>query len=153
MFKTRIVVLELWLLKGIAMGMGLLASVNFAKFVEQTWFPVLTEWRIEHWQYEGTSDVVVSGTMVKNRACDYIAPIRAVDQNGMHYRVESRSATAGQNWYSSEERRDFGPWVVVGGAGMRLQFYAEHQCWAPWSVFSILGRLDTSTPTGGKLGS
>jgi len=153
MFKTRVVVVELWLLKGIALCLGVIASINAVKFLEQTFFPVLNEWHIEHWQYEGANDVVVRGTMYKNRQCDYIPPIRAVDQNGVHYRVESRSPTSGQNWSSANESRTFGPWVVIGGAGMKLQFYAEHQCWAPWSVFSILGTLDTSTPTGGKRGN
>lgn len=145
--------IELWLLKGFALGFGIVGAANLAQFIENAWFPVLDDWQIAEWHYEGDRDVVLTGTMRKVRQCDYIAPIRVVDQFGVHYRVESRSPTAGQNWATDDGTRQFGPWVVIGGAGQKLRFYTEHQCSMPWKVFSQLGGLDTSTVTGGKRGT
>lgn len=136
------------LARGIFVAAGLLLALLFGPAAVQAlqtqYWPVLHDWQPTVAVHAG--DVFVTGTMRKRGApaCDYIPPPRALDlDSGSHLQVVSLSKSAGQNWVGSDERRTFGPWMVAGGAGKRLQFFSEHECSGLWRSFSVLGVVDT----------
>ena len=139
-------------LRRIAHGMflcaGVLLLLLFAPVALQAlqtqYLPVLYDWRPTYTAHAG--DLFVTGTMRKRGtlACQYIPPQRVLDlDTGMHLVVQSLNKTAGQNWPGDDEPRAFGPWMVEGGAGKRLQIFSEHECTPLWRSFSVLGVIDT----------
>lgn len=103
--------------------------------------PVKHDFRVAKLGVDGF-DVVVSGTMVKRWSCEYQPPPRAVDSSGLHYLVESSSATRSSNWPISNAPYAFGPWRIVGAAGRKVSIYQEDECLGV-GVFSWLGTIDT----------
>lgn len=134
--------------RGMFIAAGALALVMFGPYALQAmqtqYWPVLYDWRPTVATHAG--DLIVTGTMRKRGApaCEYIPPQRALDlDSGAHLPIKSLSPTSGINWPGDDEPRTFGPWLVVGGAGKRLQFYSEHECSSLWRSFSVLGVIDT----------
>lgn len=116
-------------------------GIAAAKWAENRYFPVLKDWAPTSVQTVG-EDLLVAGTQVKGRSCRYIPPIRAETSDGRHLVVESRATTSGQNWPPSLLPRQFGPWLIRGGAKQSVHLYAEHECHQGWRTFSALGRVD-----------
>lgn len=128
--------------------LSLVTGFMLAPFLVETggqlydrWFPVNRAWTVTHLWIDGR-DIMVEGTMVKARACRYLPPVRARDDEGRHYRVESSSVTAKSSWSVSDKPQAFGPWRVVDAEGRRLTFYQEHQCTPLWVTFTELGTID-----------
>ena len=139
-------------LKHFAIGMfsaaGMLLVLLFGPVALQTmqtqYWPVLYDWEPVVSQTDG--DLFVAGSMRKRwwPACEYVPPPRVLDlDTGRHLAITSFSPGAGQNWLGTDQPRTFGPWMVSGGAGRRLQFYSEHECTPLWRSFSILGVVNT----------
>ena len=127
---------------------GVMVAVLFGPVAVQAlqtqYWPVLYDWRPTVAVHAG--DVFITGTMRKRGApaCEYIPPPRALDMDtGEFLKVVSLSKAAGQNWLGNDEIRTFGPWLVSGGAGRKLQVSSEHECSGLWRSFSILGVIDT----------
>lgn len=120
----------------LGVSVGLLA-VNV---IEQRWFPVNTDWTIDDIRTDGR-DVLISGTMRKVRACEYIAPVRARTSDGVHLLVTSTSPTSGQTWAPSIRPLQFGEWRIHGAAGSSVEVYQVHRCHPLWLTFSILGEV------------
>ena len=115
--------------------------------MQTQYWPVLYDWRPTVATHAG--DLFVHGTMRKRGtpACEYLPPQRVLDlDSGAHLAIVSLAPTSGVNWPGDDEPRAFGPWMVRGGAGKRLQFYSEHDCNPLWRSFSVLGVLDTRSP-------
>ena len=108
--------------------------------------PVIVEWRVTDARVEG-ADVILSGTMVKQRDCIYLPPTVAKDQTGRNYAVESTSPTAGKTWAASDLPQHFGPWRIPGGAGKTLEFINVYVCGE--NRPSIV-RLGVYIPTGAR---
>ena len=89
--------------------------------------PVVIKWRVTEARTEG-QDVVLSGDMVKQRACAYVPPTVARDPHGQNYIVHSESRTAGITWAASDEPQKWGPWTVRGAAGKVLEFSNLYVC-------------------------
>ena len=134
--------------QGMLLAAGVLLASLFGPVVVQTlqtqYWPVLYDWRPAVVTHAG--DLIVTGTMRKRRtpACEYVPPQRVLDlDSGAHMPLKSLAPAGGTNWQGDDELRAFGPWLVVGGAGKRLQFYSEHECSPLWRSFSVLGVVDT----------
>lgn len=104
-------------------------------------FPVIEDWRPTLIQREG-SDLLVTGTMVKNRPCRYIPPPRAKTPAGTHLPVVSLAPTAGLSWQPSETGVRFGAWRVIGGANETVTFYLQYSCTSLWDTYVELGVVD-----------
>lgn len=89
--------------------------------------PITSDWIITESHVDG-ADIVLSGTMLKNRNCVFVPPTVARDSAGQNYPVVSSSPTAGKTWAASGQPQRFGPWRVVGGAGKRLTFINVYVC-------------------------
>lgn len=100
--------------------------------------PVIVEWRVTESRTVG-EDLIVSGTMVKQRDCLFIPPTLARDEHGRNLLVLSTSPTAGKSWAADDKPQRWGPWQVVGGAGKRLTFINLYQCWHGTPTVSELG--------------
>lgn len=107
---------------------------------ESQYYPVQREWSPMSVKIDGAA-LLVTGTVIKSRGCEYVPPPRARDANGKHYPVISLSPTANQSWRPLGTPQQFGPWRVVGGKGVGLEFYQEHRCHDLWPTFSILGKI------------
>lgn len=126
-----------------ASGFAVVLSLQAARWIEQAFFPVNIKWQVTTVEVLG-NDLVVSGTMVKDRACDYKPPPRAFSSTGAPMAVRSQSATAGQNWPPGPTPRPFGPWVIVDGAKDTPTLYQEHWCHLGWAVWSKLGSVNAN---------
>jgi hypothetical protein len=90
--------------------------------------PVAVNWVVTDERVEG-DDLVLSGTMVKQRDCIFLPPTLARDlSNGRNYAVTSAAPTAGKTWAASRDPQAWGPWKVAGGAGKRLMFANIYVC-------------------------
>lgn len=89
--------------------------------------PVVIEWTVQSAARDG-DDLILSGTLVKQRACTFLPPTLARDHDGRNYAVVSGSATAGKTWAPSDAPQRWGPWRVIGGAGKQLTFLNVYLC-------------------------
>lgn len=103
-------------------------------------FPVHSQWRVASTEVDG-DDVIISGTMLKNRDCRYIPPPRARTLDGQNLKVTSSSPTAEITWMSDAKPQNFGPWRIHGGARETVIVYQHHQCHFAWDTFTELGRV------------
>jgi hypothetical protein len=104
--------------------------------------PVVIEWRVTKVENVG-DDVVLQGTMIKQRDCLYVPPTMARDQYGQNYVVESASPTAGVSWASGPEPQKWGPWIVRNAKGKTLAFSNTYVC----DKNSKIVRLGVYVPT------
>lgn len=118
---------------GAGIALGLLAIVfivplgsMWAALVDEV-RPVIVEWKVTETRVEG-ADLILTGTMVKQRNCLYLPPTIARDQAGQNYAVESASPTAGKTWAATSEPQQFGPWRIPGGADKTLEFVNVYVC-------------------------
>jgi hypothetical protein len=90
--------------------------------------PVVVNWVVTDERSEG-DDLILSGTMVKQRDCIFLPPTLARDMSsGRNYAVSSAAPTAGKTWAASSDPQSWGPWTVKGGAGKRLMFANVYIC-------------------------
>ena len=129
---------------GAAVVLGAVVVMPLASDLEEHLLPPMHGWRVTAWQVDGR-DVVLTGTVIKTRACSYIPPPRARDENGQNYLVSSSAPAPTASWDASPRPQRFGPWRVAGGAGKQLIFYQEFRCHAGWNVVVEHGTLDTRT--------
>lgn len=109
--------------------------------IERRLFPVNYGMQVLDARAEGR-DLVISGTLIKGRHCEYVPPPIARAEGGQNLYVESLSPTAATSWPASDEPQRFGPWRVRDGAGRKLVFYQLHECHVLWSTFSRIGAFD-----------
>lgn len=109
----------------------------FGPAVESRFFPVNTGFIVSKAWVEG-EDLFIRGTMVKQRACEYIAPTQAQDKFGQIYAAKSYSKTAGLTWPVSFTPRPFGPWKFEGAANQELEIVQRHDCHPGWPTFTKL---------------
>jgi hypothetical protein len=101
--------------------------VDYASMIQERMLPVISDWKITNSKIEGT-DLIVSGTMRKNRDCIFLPPTLARDQNGLNHRVISKASAGGTTWAADDEPQQWGPWVVPDGAGKKLTFINVYLC-------------------------
>jgi hypothetical protein len=89
--------------------------------------PIVTDWRVTESKTEGT-DLIVSGTMVKNRDCVFLPPTLARDEKGLNHRVISTASAGGATWAADDAPQQWGPWRVPDGAGKSLVFINVYLC-------------------------
>ena len=126
-------------------GCGFLigATLGFAVLqqIEPVMLPVTTDWEPLSVTVEG-DDLVVSGVMVKRRNCDYIQPPRARSATGnKQFVVISRAPTSGLSWAADADPQPFGPWVIKGAVGHRIEMYIAYRCHPLWVTNTILGEI------------
>lgn len=118
------------------------AVLSYGSQLESRFDPVQEEWMPVSVEADGV-DVIITGTVVKTRGCEYIPPPRARDIGGKHYTVVSTAPSSPFSWRPLDTPQWFGPWRVIGGCGVDLELYQEHHCHPLWPTFSILGRIST----------
>lgn len=128
------------IMSGFAFMIGLIVALWLVKTIDGL-IPVNDSWTPTSVTIVG-EDVWISGTLIKHRNCQYIAPNRAKSDGGVNFKVESHSPTAGVAWIASDEPQRFGPWQVHGAANTKFTLYQEFECHAAWNVFNILGVVD-----------
>ena len=85
--------------------------------------PVIKYWTVNTSHLEG-KDLVITGTMVKNRNAVFLPPTIARDvATGRNYAVVSTSPTSGKTWAPSRFPQQFGPWRVADAEGKTLTFF------------------------------
>jgi hypothetical protein len=89
--------------------------------------PVVTDWVVTTSEIEGP-DLILSGTMVKNRDCIYLPPTLARDSAGVNRRVEIMNPTGPTTWAKDDQPQVWGPWRVPEGAGKSLAFINVYLC-------------------------
>ena len=114
------------------------AAYDFAR-------PIVAEWRVETARVEG-DDLVLAGTMIKQRPCMFVAPPMASDEYGRNYQVVSPSTTDAVSRGARSTPQSWGPWIVQGGAGKALEFMAVYICESGRASVVELGRYE---PRGG----
>jgi hypothetical protein len=129
------------ILMAVVFAFVVLTALTVAQRIEQLYFPVNVDWTPSSVTREG-DNLIVAGTMVHARDCQYIPPPRARTIDGQGLLVESRSPTRATSWAVSDTPQRFGPWVVHGGAGKRVLFYQEHRCHLLWHITTDLGEVD-----------
>jgi hypothetical protein len=115
------------LLVGFIAAMVFPATKDLMQDSYNSWRPVVRDWKVDAEATVG-GDVVLTGTMIKQRDCVYLPPTLARDQNGQNYIVESTSPTAGKTWDADEAPQRWGPWTVRGAADKRLTFVIVYLC-------------------------
>lgn len=129
---------------GVVLGPVMLVTwPGFAEIgakIYDRWNPVITDWVVTESRTDG-EDLIVSGTMIKQRECVFIPPTLARDEHGRNLQVLSTSPTAGKSWASSDQPQRWGPWHVTGGAGKKLVFINLYQCWHASPTAMELGRF------------
>ncbi len=120
---------------------AIVAAPWAAHSLETSLLPVATHWKVESATRDG-NDLLLTGTMVKRRACVYTPPLIVRDSAGMNYRMEHLSAVRGSSWASSPQPQQWGPWRIYDGAGKRLTFISLYECHSLWPTFTELGVFD-----------
>lgn len=124
-----------------AMLLSLGALMIFGPSAEIALFPVSINWRVDRVAHEG-DNLILSGTVVRNRKhCKYLAPPGARD-GADNLGLISMSQGPTDTWAFSTVPQRWGPWVIVGGAGRRLEFFIHHRCHAAWMLTTELGQYD-----------
>lgn len=108
---------------------------------ESNHFPANTDWTVMSATHEG-NDLVLAGTMLRKRTCNYDPPPRAFDDLGNTYLIVSRNLNAGRDWPVTGAPQKYGPWVLTGAAGRKVTVYIEHRCHPLWAIVSVLGSYD-----------
>lgn len=87
-------------------------------------------------------DLVIVGTMVRTRTCDYDPPPLAFNERGLPVQIVSHGGSKGRNWPPSDIPRVFGPWVIPGGAGQQWTISLEARCHPLWPIVVDVGHID-----------
>lgn len=110
--------------------------------IVRSWYedlhPVVTDWQIGSVSIEG-ADVVLSGTMRKNRECLLVPPVVARDENDRPYRLE---APMWSHKDAAAELQTWGPWRVVNGAGRSLKFTMIYMCAGNYPTIVGVGKYE-----------
>ena len=133
-----------YLINGAVFVLGVMATVMIAQIVEFHYFPVKDLKLIDNYEVRGT-DLWVSGSFRKLRNCQYIKPVRAVDENGRNLYVVSHNPVAGNNWQPNAHAQKFGPWQIAQGAGHQVTIYQEYECHDLWNQFDNIAIVDSRT--------
>lgn len=112
-----------------------------AHSLEPILFPVNSEWKVTRATVVG-NDLILEGTMKKNRNCVFLPPTIAKDSLGQNYRLIHASPNKGSSWAANEDIQKFGPWIIENGAGKVLEFTNVFDCHSLWPTFSYLGVYD-----------
>lgn len=124
-------------------GFVVVLSLQFARWVEQTYYQVNIDWQVERVEVVG-ADLVVYSTIVKSRGCNYKPPPIGFASTREPIAIKSLSKTAGANWPPGPERRPVGPWVLVGAAEKTVDIHQQHWCHPMWPVMSRLGTVNAA---------
>lgn len=118
-------------------GAGLLLSpfivalvpilIDAGSAVQDRVTPVVTEWKVTTAQTDG-SDLIVAGTMLKNRDCIFLPPTLARDSTGINHRIQSTAPAGQSTWAADDQPQFWGPWRVPGVAGKTLTFLNVYLC-------------------------
>jgi hypothetical protein len=87
--------------------------------------PVISDWSVTSSDVVG-DDVVLRGTMRKNRDCLLVPPVIARDLSGAPYLLESLTSWRSKD--ASDELQPWGPWLVRGGAGKKMKYVMVYMC-------------------------
>ena len=98
--------------------------------------PVRSSWIVNQSAVDG-KDLIISGTMRKNRECTFQPPPRARDDFGNHFLVLLNQPL----WVATGEVSNWGPWTVVDGANKKLEFFIIDRCHFLWDNSTILGEF------------
>lgn len=127
------------------MSMSLIIVLTFlivGPEIESRLFPVKSNFRITEVKVNKGTDLVVQGTMRKERSCLFVPGIVVKDSHGRLLPVTNKSKTQTVSWVTTkdgESDQSFGPWVVHNGAGGKLRFYQHFRCHFLWTTTSYLG--------------
>lgn len=102
--------------------------------------PVKTDWKVTQKQVEGL-DLIISGTMIKRRDCEYNPPPGARDILGNYLLVASSHPASNQSRPASPTPMSWGPWRVIGGANKEIQLYQIDRCHPFWYSVTVLGTV------------
>jgi hypothetical protein len=125
--KNAPVVSAISLLVGFFLASSVPAVYDFGTSVYDGLRPVASDWKVNS-KFTDGNDLVVSGTMVKNRSCMFVPPTLARDAFGKNHLVISTSPTSGKTWAADESPQAWGPWRVVDGASDTLTFINIYLC-------------------------
>jgi hypothetical protein len=98
--------------------------------------PVISDWKVTTADVVG-DDLIIHGTMRKNRDCLLVPPVIARDLSGVPYLLES--VTAWRSKDASMELQPWGPWIVKGGVGKKLKFTMVYMCGGNYPVVLSVG--------------
>lgn len=112
-----------------------IAFIISAYFIDVYVFPVIPSFTVSRIEKIG-DDVIISGTLRKNRACPLMQDIQAFTLRGEKLPIQfldrhdsdltSRPAIDGAD-------QSFGPWLIKGGHGDTFSLYSLHRCHALWT--------------------
>lgn len=125
-------------------GAGLVAIPVFliaGPTIEAKYLSPWEDWTATSVTREG-DDLVIVGTMVRTRTCDYDPPPLAFNDRGLPVQIVSRGGSKGRNWPPSSIPRVFGPWVIPGGAGQQWTISLEARCHPAWPIVVDVGHID-----------
>ena len=151
MLETNAGSVVLWVLERIALLFGALAALFIIYSVEHHFSPVISEWHLESVERDN-GNFVISGTLVKNRACELIstsvlavpkmplAPRHLIYQVKPHEIVGGNAPTGTSTW---------GPWEVPIPKALLthrdqiafLEVIGHHRCHALWTQETFYGRV------------
>ena len=132
------------LLSGVAFIVGCMATLTLAQIIEFQFFPVKDLKLVDNYEVRG-ADLWISGSFRKLRNCQYIKPVRAVDETGRNLYVISHNPISGNNWQPSDRAQKFGPWQIAQGAGHQVTIYQEYECHDLWNQFDNIAIVDART--------
>lgn len=125
---------------GIMLGGLTLLLIPAIQRAEQAFMPIKTDFKIVSAMVDG-EDLLISGTAVKHRDCEYLPPTKATDLlTNKLLLIDTMSDTATVSWPPDDKARPFGPWRVLKGAGRPLEFHQEFRCHFGWTSNVYLGR-------------
>ena len=132
------------MINGAVFVAGVIATMMLAQIVEFHFFPVKDLKLIDKYEVRG-ADLWISGSFRKVRNCQYIKPVRAVDETGRNLYVVSHNPLAVNNWQPSAYAQTFGPWQIAQGAGHQVTIYQEYVCHDLWNQFDNIAIVDART--------
>lgn len=131
----------LHILQASAITAVVLTTLGAASVIEPLVAPVITDWTVVASERVG-SDLVLSGTMVKHRACTLVPPAIARDEIGQNRIVVSSALTAGLTWSADERPQKWGPWKIQNGAHHEHTVIISYRCHVLWPTVVEVGVFD-----------
>jgi hypothetical protein len=116
---------------------ALWAMLLVAPEVENKFFPVLTDFEIEQYWFDG-KNVTLVATIRKVRNCEYVAPWRAKAVNSGRMLQIVHEDVDSPNWSKGEIQTQF---TILNTGIESFELWSEHKCHVGWSVFSFLGEV------------
>tara|TARA_R110000772_G_scaffold121795_1_gene228050 strand:- start:2783 stop:3184 length:402 start_codon:yes stop_codon:yes gene_type:complete len=120
-----------------ALGLVCIFSLVFAlgPEIDSRFFPVLTEFDARVID-RGVDAVIVTGTVIKKRNCEYIPYWTARTFSGRSLRVEIPDTDL-PNWATGNI--EFAPLIVYGVGQDQFEMFAQHRCHPFWTITTHLG--------------